>query len=47
MMTYGIKECGTAAVTYSEQGDLIIKLYESLNDNLTASGTTALLGNLP
>ena len=47
MMTDGVKECGTTAMTNGKQGYLIVKLYKAFNNNLATSGTTALLSNLP
>ena len=46
MVADGVEECCAAAVTNGKKGYLVVKLYKALYYNLTASGATALLGNL-
>ena len=34
-------------MTYGQQGNFVIKFYESFDDDATAAGTSALLGVIP
>ena len=47
MMAHRLEERCSGAVTDCQQGDFIVKVHKTLNDDLTATGTSALLGYSP
>lgn len=47
MMPHRLEESCSCAVTDCQQSDLIVKIHKALNDDLPATGTSALLGNFP